>query len=580
METIERERSRSRERVATISHHLRATTPTPSESSRTSPASEIPVETTSDPDEDRSTKKVRLKDKERKMEVEQPPIAVDAVATPAGESETMVAKGQAVMQKGKEKVYGDRGEWMNVPRRGRRQGRILGDSPPSTAKKPNSAQIGNCFTALLEESQMHDYNLYDEGATSMHNPPSHTTPPSAPSPAVHRITTNPTPKNRAIPKSKQPTTAHGPLRAPLKNISNTHPGNQPKHNLTPKAPGQYQPKVAHPTNVQNLNTPTQTPHQTTTTTIPLNPQRQSTNHSAVILRSHTDIILSMPPPHPNKHNSTSHLPVPPEPNRPPDPHLQTVTPNQPSDIVDMTVDEVALEHCLPTQQHLMSNGAGKPNFVRNFKALVLEHKPEIVVLVEPRISGGRADRIIRCLGFQNSYRVEARGFVGGDKWRKYLWENIEVMAKNSTEPWLLGGDFNAVLAGHKRKNGAGRQGLANRAFKACVDNAKLLDIGFTGSKFTWKRGTFLARLDRFLCNEAWRLTFPDAINRHLPRIGSDHCPILLRDGCTPPPRAARPFRFQAAWLSHPEFTDFVTQSWNKDINMVDASVLFVEKEKE
>ncbi|KAJ4849688.1 hypothetical protein Tsubulata_006712 [Turnera subulata] len=165
-----------------------------------------------------------------------------------------------------------------------------------------------------------------------------------------------------------------------------------------------------------------------------------------------------------------------------------------------------------------------------------------------------------------------------EKWRKFLWRNLELLASSISEPWLLGGDFNAILASHERKDASGRHGLANRAFQNCVSNSNLLDLGFSGSKFTWKRGNFQARLDRYLCNSSWRLAYPEGVVLHLPRVGSDHCPILLKDGCPPPSRCNRPFRFQAAW--HPDFEDFIKQAWNTDGNMVSTTQKFVAKVQE
>ena len=47
-----------------------------------------------------------------------------------------------------------------------------------------------------------------------------------------------------------------------------------------------------------------------------------------------------------------------------------------------------------------------------------------------------------------------------------------------------------------------------------------------------------------LLKNAWRLAYPDAVLRHLPRIKSDHRPILLQlKGQAPPPLNTRPFQF-------------------------------------
>lgn len=43
----------------------------------------------------------------------------------------------------------------------------------------------------------------------------------------------------------------------------------------------------------------------------------------------------------------------------------------------------------------------------------MKYKPDIVSLLEPRVSGAKADSIIAKSGFQYSHRVEAIGFFGG-----------------------------------------------------------------------------------------------------------------------------------------------------------------------
>ena len=41
------------------------------------------------------------------------------------------------------------------------------------------------------------------------------------------------------------------------------------------------------------------------------------------------------------------------------------------------------------------------------------HRPNIVALVETRISGTQAQAVCDKIGFRNNYRAEARGFQGG-----------------------------------------------------------------------------------------------------------------------------------------------------------------------
>ena len=68
-----------------------------------------------------------------------------------------------------------------------------------------------------------------------------------------------------------------------------------------------------------------------------------------------------------------------------------------------------------------SQGAASPSFRRSFSVLVQNYKPSLVMLMEPRISGYKADHFIKRSGFDKSYWVEAEGFSGGI-W--VLWKDI------------------------------------------------------------------------------------------------------------------------------------------------------------
>ncbi|KAJ6341151.1 hypothetical protein OIU78_009342 [Salix suchowensis] len=128
------------------------------------------------------------------------------------------------------------------------------------------------------------------------------------------------------------------------------------------------------------------------------------------------------------------------------------------------------------------------------------------------------------------------------------------------------GDFNDIVCASEKCGGNHDSG--GSAFVDWIDRNHLIDLGFSGSKFTWcnKRnaeGIIWKRIDRGLSNSAWRLLFPEAHLSHLTRINSDHCPIMIRlDSNHSINRACIPFRFQAMWLSHPDFATVIRDSWN------------------
>lgn len=60
-----------------------------------------------------------------------------------------------------------------------------------------------------------------------------------------------------------------------------------------------------------------------------------------------------------------------------------------------------------------AQGTASLSFRRSFSALVNNYKPVMVVLMEPRINGSKADNFIKNNGFDKSHRVEVEGFSGG-----------------------------------------------------------------------------------------------------------------------------------------------------------------------
>lgn len=95
-----------------------------------------------------------------------------------------------------------------------------------------------------------------------------------------------------------------------------------------------------------------------------------------------------------------------------------------------------------------------------------------------------------------------------------------------------------------------------------------MDLGSSGPKFTWRgpiyRGynRIFKRLDRGLVNSSWQISFPDTSVRVLPRVKSDHHPLLLdTSGFCASNHFHEPFRFMAAWQTHKMFRAFLQDSW-------------------
>ena len=233
-----------------------------------------------------------------------------------------------------------------------------------------------------------------------------------------------------------------------------------------------------------------------------------------------------------------------------------------------------------------------------------------MVITETRMGGDQADAIIRTLPFNGAYSTETIGYVGGIwlLWNSdfvdveilsttkqevnalirvnsssltwlisaiyaspifvekcILCNNLRIIASRHNLPWLALGDFNDVLSEDDKFGGNGIYGRRVRAYREYMNECKLLDLGFSGPKYTWTNKRDVSnliqqRLDREWANTEWKLNFPKAAISHLPRINSDHCPILLNLEGPNMGRGERPFRFQPFWLNYPEFLAVVRQA--------------------
>ncbi|KAI9072961.1 hypothetical protein K1719_045090 [Acacia pycnantha] len=212
--------------------------------------------------------------------------------------------------------------------------------------------------------------------------------------------------------------------------------------------------------------------------------------------------------------------------------------------------------------------------IRNLKK---QYNLDVIVILEPRISGNRAKKCIKSWGFNQSCRMEAEEFSGGiwivweradlivdtlvkdqhfihcrlilgsesttfsavyasptENRRSRSWEDLYKISCDTSDPWLIAGDFNEIKSPLEQKGGGRINETRCRKFNDWIQNCNLLDIEAGGPFFTWKWPKWeglervYKRLDRCLCNAQWQERFNKADVRVLPRIGSDHHPIVIR----------------------------------------------------
>ncbi|XP_060177974.1 uncharacterized protein LOC132607911 [Lycium barbarum] len=110
--------------------------------------------------------------------------------------------------------------------------------------------------------------------------------------------------------------------------------------------------------------------------------------------------------------------------------------------------------------------------------------------------------------------------------RTKLWENL---ANNIQHPWLVGGDFNSIVADSEKYGGLLLTLNEIQDFRACIQNCNIEDLGFKGSNYTWWNGH----------------SGEDFIFKRLDRCLGDNEPIQ------------KPFRILNLWVKHESFLDKV-----------------------
>ncbi|RVW74674.1 hypothetical protein CK203_052053 [Vitis vinifera] len=120
--------------------------------------------------------------------------------------------------------------------------------------------------------------------------------------------------------------------------------------------------------------------------------------------------------------------------------------------------------------------------------------------------------------------------IGSEK--EDFWEELGAIRGLWEDPWCIGGDFNAVRFPEERRN-ALRLTTEMRRFTEVIGELGLRDFPLAGGPFTWIGGLnsqAASRLDRFLISDPWEDHFSAITQSALPRLVSDHSPIVLEAG--------------------------------------------------
>jgi len=117
-------------------------------------------------------------------------------------------------------------------------------------------------------------------------------------------------------------------------------------------------------------------------------------------------------------------------------------------------------------------------------------------------------------------------------------------------------------------------------FSDFIFEQDLMDLPLVGRPFTWSNNQEIpswSRLDRFFVSPNWEVKFSGSLQKRLPRLCSNHFPILL--DCGGVHWGPKPFKFENMWLKAEGFVDRVCLWWESYRFQGSPSFIFSQKLK-
>ncbi|KAJ6724579.1 hypothetical protein OIU85_022495 [Salix viminalis] len=154
--------------------------------------------------------------------------------------------------------------------------------------------------------------------------------------------------------------------------------------------------------------------------------------------------------------------------------------------------------------------------------------------------------------------------------RRPLWNYLEAEAHACTStPWLVLGDFNAIMVPHDRVGENVSWPEHRNDFPNCIHNASLIQVPYDGMRFTWHNGrqgdgTIQKKLDWVFMNQLALQQWPGIRTTFQPRSISDHSAMIMSLSMEHNRRFSG-FKFLKLWIDRPDFLDQVERAWQTPV---------------
>lgn len=128
----------------------------------------------------------------------------------------------------------------------------------------------------------------------------------------------------------------------------------------------------------------------------------------------------------------------------------------------------------------------------------------------------------------------------------------------------MGGDLNNIAAANESHSASTYPRHLIRGFRQALLDCDLVDLGFNGSKYTWRVGSKRFPLDRVCATREWIELFLNFQVEVLAHAASDHSPLLLSliDPRSRKFGSKNKFRFEEFWLQKEGCEELVVAEWN------------------
>ncbi|XP_060959448.1 uncharacterized protein LOC133030655 [Cannabis sativa] len=264
-----------------------------------------------------------------------------------------------------------------------------------------------------------------------------------------------------------------------------------------------------------------------------------------------------------------------------------------------------------------ARGLSNPRAFRQLRLLISQKKPDVIFIMETKLSVGSISKFRNAFKFPNGIEVPRIGLSGGllFLWnsnvnvtiinygrhfvdcyialldgptchfsgfygspvvaqRKFTWELLKKLKDSAPLlPWLVMGDFNEIISHTDKLGGPIKNDSQIDDFRNTIDASGLQELIFEGERFTWHNNNTCGsnvkeRLDYGFINSPWIQVFKVPIISHLDFFQSDHRATMVNAqplSSIPAQKFKSRFRFERLWLHEDDCSTIIANNWHSSL---------------